>query len=168
MPKRLPARWQPESIREFRASAQWRFDEGMALASAGYRTGAVYLWGYSAEMTLKAAYFALLGRAETALLTWVGDILPAITAGRAFGNAWPFSGQGHNVRAWAELLVAERAATPGAAYAPLLGREVQACGQGIGQLWSETLRYHKNVAYLYEMNQIREAAEWLLVNSDDL
>ena len=45
MPKRLPARWQPESIREFRASARWRFDEGMALAAAGYRTGAIYLLG---------------------------------------------------------------------------------------------------------------------------
>jgi len=47
-------------------------------------------------------------------------------------------------------------------------REVQSCGQGIGQLWSEALRYHKNVAYVYEMNQVREAAEWLLVNSDVL
>ena len=168
MPKRLPARWQPESIREFRASARWRFDEGMALAAAGYRSGAIYLWGYSAEMILKAAYFSLLGRAETDSLTWVGDILPAIYAGRARKIDWPYQGQGHNVRAWAELLVAEHAATPGAAYPPLFGQEVQACGQSIGQLWSETLRYHKNVAYLYEMNQVREAAEWLLVNSDTL
>jgi hypothetical protein len=168
MPKRLPARWQPESIREFRASARWRFDEAMALAATGYRTGAIYLWGYSAEMILKAAYFSLLGRSETALLTWAGDILPAINAGRAIGIAWPGPGQGHNVRAWAELLVNEHAATPGAAYPPLFGQEVQACGQSIGLLWSETLRYHKNVAYLHEMNQVREAAEWLLVNSDAL
>jgi hypothetical protein len=115
-------------------------------------------------MTLKAAYFSLLGRTETALLSWHGDIFPAINAGRGKGIAWPAQGQGHNVRAWAELLVIERAATPGAAYAPLFGQEVQACGQSIGQLWSETLRYHKNVAYLYEMNQVRTASEWLLVN----
>jgi hypothetical protein len=143
MPKRLPARWQPESIREFRVSPWWRFDEGMALAAAGYRTGAIYLWGYSAEMTLEAAYFSLLGRAETALLTSVGEIVPAINAGRGMGIAWPYQGQGHHVRAWAELLVAQRAATPGAAYPPLFGQEVQACGQGIGQLWSETLRFYK-------------------------
>ena len=115
-------------------------------------------------MTLKAAYFSLLGRMETSLLTWHGDIIPAINAGRGKGIAWPTQGQGHNVRAWAELLVIERTATPGAAYPPLFGQEVQACGQSIGQLWSETLRYHKNVAYLYEMNQVRAAAEWLLVN----
>ena len=133
---------------------------------AGYRTGAIYLWGYSAEMTLKAAYFALLGRAETALLTWSGDILPAIDAGRGLGIAWPKKGEGHNVRAWAELLVLARAATPGAAYLPPFDQEVQMCGQDIGELWSETLRYHKNVAYLYEMRQVREAAEWLLLNAD--
>jgi hypothetical protein len=168
MPKRLLARWQPESIREFRASAQWRFDEGLALAAAAYRTGAIYLWGYSAEMTLKAAYFSLLGRADTAALTWGADILPAIHAGRGMGIAWPIPGQGHNVPAWAELLVAQHAATPGAAYPPRFGREVQECGQSIGQLWSETLRYHKNVAYAYEMNQVREAAEWLLVHAQAL
>lgn len=168
MPRRLPARWQPESIREFRASARERFADALALAGQGRRTGAIYLWGYSAEMVLKAAYFAVLGRSETDVLTWPGDLLPAIDAGRRMGIAWPHAGQGHNVRAWAELLVAQRAATPGAAYPPLLGQEVQACGQSIGQLWSETLRYHKNLAYVYEMNQVREAAEWLLVNSHAL
>jgi hypothetical protein len=168
MPRRLPARWQPESIREFRASARQRFDEGMALAAAGYRTGAIYLWGYAAEMTLKAAYFSLLGRGETAVLTPGGDIGPAINAGRGMGIAWPNQGQGHNVRAWAELLVAQHAATPGAAYPHPFGQEVQACGQSIGQLWSEALRYHKNLAYLYEVRQVREAAEWLLVNAHAL
>src|SRR5262249_281475 len=150
---------------EFRASARQRFEDGVALAAAGHRTGAIYLWGYTAEMILKAAYFSLLGRPEAAVLTWTADILPAINAGRSMGIAWPVHGQGHNVRAWAECLVATRAATPGTAYPHPFGLEVQARGQRIGNLWSETLRYHKNVAYLYERNQVREAVEWLLVNS---
>ncbi len=136
MPKRLPDRWQPESIREFRASARLRFDEGLCLAAAGQRTGAIYLWGYAAEMTLKAAYFGLLGRAETDVLTWAADISPAIAGGIGLGIKWPSQGKGHNVRAWAELLVVRRAATPGAAYAPAFGTRVQNCGQQIGQLWS--------------------------------
>jgi hypothetical protein len=140
----------------------------MVLAAAGHRTGAIYLWGYSAEMTLKSAYFSLLGRAETAVLTWGGDIVPAVNAGRGMGIAWPLQGQGHNVRAWAELLVLARAATPGAAYTHSFGLEVQGCGQSIGQLWSEMLRYHKNLAYLHEVRQVREAAEWLLINSHAL
>ena len=159
MPRRLPDRWQPESIREFRESARERFDDALALAAAGRRTGAIYLWGYCVEMTLKAAYFSLT-QAETDPIYWGGHIRPAIHHGRTTHSiAWPSPGQGHNVRAWAELLVAERAETPGAAYPPAFGREVQSCGQRVGQLWSETLRYHKNLAYLYEMVQVREAAE---------
>jgi hypothetical protein len=169
MPKRLPERRQPECIREFRASARQRNVDALTLAGQSRRTGAIYLWGYCAEMTLKAAYFSLIGLAETATITWGGDILPAINRGRTVhGIAWPYAGQGHNVRAWAELLIVERAATPGAAYPPALGREVQACGQRIGRLWSETLRYHKNLAYLHEVAQVRQAAEWLLANEDVL
>jgi hypothetical protein len=119
-------------------------------------------------MILKAAYFSLLGRADAAVLTWPADIRPAIEAGRAMGIAWPRPGDGHNVRAWAELLVAQHAATPGAAYPHPFGREVQESGQSIGQLWSETLRYHKNQAYLHEVRQVREAAEWLLANAHAL
>lgn len=168
VPKRLPDRWQPESIREFRAAARHRFDDGLALAAVGRRTGAIYLWGYSAEMTLKAAYFALT-LAATDPITWAGHVLPAINHGRNVRLiAWPLSGQGHNVRAWAELLVAERAATPGQAFPAALGRQVQVCGQRIGRLWSEVLRYHKNIAYPYEVAQVREAAEWLLAHSDIL
>ncbi len=82
-----------------------------------------------------------------------------------FGIAWPNQGAGHNVRAWAELLVAERAlsAVP---YALPFGLEVQKCGQRIGQLWRETLRYHKNFAYPHEVRQVHEAVDWLLINSD--
>ena len=141
----------------------------MVLAGQGRRTGAIYLWGYSAEMILKAAYFRLIGLAETDLITIAGHVQPAIDRGRSvLGIAWSRAGQGHNVRAWAELLVAEHAATPGAAYPTPFDVEVQERGQAIGQLWSETLRYHKNVAYAYEMNQVRQASEWLLVNSDAL
>lgn len=167
MPRSLPARWQPESIREFRASALRRYQEGISLSIAGreYRTGAIYLWGYAAEMTLKAAYFRLLGLAETVVIGWGANILPAINRRRTvLGVVWPVSGQGHNVRAWADLLIAERAAMLGAAYAPVFGLQVQECGQNIGTLWSETLRYHKNVAYLYELRRVQDGVEWLLVN----
>jgi hypothetical protein len=170
MPRRLVDRCQPDSIREFRASARQRYHDGLALAGAGNRTAAIYLWGYAAEMTLKAAYFSLLGLAETAAITVPGHIQPAIHRGRAapLSIAWPNPGAGHNVRAWAELLVGVRALAPATAYAPAFAAQVQGCGQRLWQLWRETLRYHKNRAYGYEVRQVREAAEWLLANSDDL
>ena len=61
MPRRLIDRCQPDSIREFRASAQHRYNDGLALSGLGNRTSAIYLWGYAAEMTLKAAYFSFFG-----------------------------------------------------------------------------------------------------------
>lgn len=124
--------------------------------------------GYCAEMLLKAAYFSCLGLPELSLLSWASDILPAIDkAKKTFKIAWPKAGQGHNVRAWSELLIAERAMTVNA-YSPSFGLEVQRQGQRIGQLWSESLRYHKNVAYLHEVRQAREGTEWFLINSDAL
>lgn len=168
MPRTLLNRWRPECVREFRESARQRFDDALALAAAGRRTGAIYLWGYAAEMLLKAAYFSAIGMAETAPISWPTEIQPAINRGRnVFLIAWPVSGQGHNVRAWSELLVAERVSL-GISYSPDFAVHVQREGQRIGSLWSETLRYHKNVAYLYEMTQVREATEWLMVNADIL
>lgn len=61
-----------------------------------------------------------------------------------------------------------RALAPATVYAPAFAAQVQRCGQRIGQLWRETLRYHKNLAYLYEVRQVREATEWLLVHADAL
>jgi hypothetical protein len=166
MPRRLLSRCLPDSIVEFRDSARQRYDDGLILAAAGRRTGAIYLWGYAAEMILKAAYFAMAGHAEKDTITWPGHLQPAIARGKALGIAWPSQGAGHNVRAWAELLVRVRASTPAMAYATSVGLEVQRCGQRIGELWRETLRYHKNLAYPHEMKRVHKAAEWLLTNSD--
>jgi hypothetical protein len=165
MPRRLLARCLPDSIREFRAAARQRFDDAVSLAAAGRRTAAIYLWGYTAEMTLKAAYFTLLAYGETQVIT-AADIRDAVNRGRALGVVWPPQGEGHNVRAWAELLVLVRATTPGQAYpAPAFEIEVQNWGRRFEPLWRETLRYRKNIAYPHEVRQIREAADWLLIHS---
>ena len=121
-------------------------------------------------MTLKAAYFSLIGHSETATITWPGHIRPAIDRGRAspFHIQWPNHEAGHNVRAWAELLIVERAQMPGAAYSTPFALQVQSCGQEIWDLWRVTLRYHKNRAYPFEVRQVREATTWLLTNSSQL
>jgi len=166
VPRRLLERCQPDSIREFRAAARQRFDDGLVLSAAGKRTAAIYLWGYAAEMILKAAYFSAVGLGDVDGITWNAHLLPAIHHGRvAVGIQWPHQGQGHNVRAWAELLIATRASTAGKAYPPSFGTGVLTHGQRIEQVWSETLRYHKNYAYPHEVRRVREAAEWYLSNS---
>ena len=119
-------------------------------------------------MILKAAYFSVIGLLETDPVTRAKHLRPAINSGRSKGIAWAGEGAGHNVRAWAELLVAERALSPTTAFSPPFGLEVQRRGRRIEELWRETLRYHRNLAYHYEVRQVREAAEWLLVNSNSL
>lgn len=168
MPIRLLDRRQPESIQEFRAAARQRYDDGLSLAASGRRTGAVYLWGYSAEMLIKAAYFSAIRVPPTYTITLIGDLYPAMERGRAvFSIAWPRAGRGHNIQAWAELLVLERIHR-GIGYARPFALQVQRQATRIYQLWSETLRYHKNVAYVHEVVQVRRAVEWFLVHAKTL
>jgi hypothetical protein len=86
MPRRLLDRCNPDSIQEYRAAARERFHDGLAMAGRGRRTGAIYLWGYAAEMFLKAAYFSVIGTPETRSLTWGADLRPAILRGRGLGE----------------------------------------------------------------------------------
>ena len=170
MPKRLPDRCRPDSIREFSASAIQRYHDGLVAAAGGRDLAAIYLWGYGAEMIVKAAYFTLTNVAEGDPLSMSAHLYPAIQLGRGLGIAWPQSGAGHNVRAWAELLVLERSTHPISmmAYPAGFGERVQACGQRVSQLWNETLRYHKNKPYSYEVAQMRAAVEWLIQHSNNL
>jgi hypothetical protein len=164
MPRRLIDRCQTDSIREFRLAARQRFNDGLALAAAGQRTGAIYLWGYVAEMTVKGAYFSPIGVAQTTTITWPGHLQPAIARGRQMNIGWPKAGAGHNIRAWVELLIAVRALSAATQYPQPFSLQLQRRGQRLEYLWRETLRYRKNYAYEYEMRQARETAEWLLVN----
>src|SRR5438105_4955713 len=99
MPRRLLDRCNPDSIREYRTAARQRFDDALAMVAQARRTGAIYLWGYTSEMLLKAAYFSLIGLPETQSLSWGADLRPAIVRGRVLGVPWPRQGEGHNVRA---------------------------------------------------------------------
>jgi hypothetical protein len=171
MPRRLLDRCAPDSIGEFRAAARQRFEDGQSLATAGRRTGAIYLWGYAVEMTLKAAYFTIIGFTETQPIS-VADLRAAALTAPGLGVVWPglpHNPKLHDVRAWAELLAAKRAAMPGLAYAdPAFGNQVVTRGFRLQRLWSEILRYHKNIAYVHEMNQVRDVAAWLLLHSAHL
>lgn len=112
MPRSLLERCQPDSIREFRAAARQRFQDAVSAAASDRRTAAVYLWGYAAEVTLKGAYFRLIGFGSTLVITPL-DLQNAVNRGIALGVVWPTRARWHNVRAWAELLVTHRSTTPG-------------------------------------------------------
>lgn len=160
MPRRLPERCLPHCINEFRAAALQRHRDALALVDAGRRTGAVYLWGYVAEMVLKSAIFHAWGyqRDETIDLN---DVHAARQLAPFVGLRW--TGSSHNVAAWGELLVRFRASFPGVAYPSAnFGVQVVAQTRALYQTWRESLRYRKNLAYSFEVQSVRSVVEWLL------
>ena len=164
MPRRLPDRFQSDSILEFRAAARQRSLDAIMLEAAGRRTAAVYLWGYVAEMILKAAFFEVSGFSNIQAIT-INDLRTGL---RTWAGAVSHSNL-HHLGLWAEALVTLRASKPGLAYAdPALGSQVTAKAHSLYALWRETIRYHKNTAYRHEIAQARDAAEWLLIRSTDL
>ncbi len=162
MPIRLPLRCLPDSIREFLHAARQRVQDAHTLIATGRRTAAIYLWGYTAEMLLKAAYFRCIGHLLDQAIT-PADLRLARVSGIGLGIVWP--GNFHHLENWAQLLVLTRATIPGWAY-PLVGfgNQVVARARQVHRLWNETLRYHKNVAYPHEVEQVQAASEWFVLH----
>jgi hypothetical protein len=101
MPKLLPARCRPDSIQEFRVAARQRFRDAVSLAESDQLLAAVYLWGYAAEMVVKAAYFSALGFADDRPIT-IADLNNAKGSAGGLGFVW--SGNLHRIDQWGQLL----------------------------------------------------------------
>ncbi len=154
---RIPA---DHTIRDFRAAAGLRYREGRRAALAGDRLVAIYLWGYVAEMLLKAAYFRLRGWLPTQPIT-LTDIRDARSyAITTLHLAWPQPNL-HDLSRWRELLVEERrhqAASYPASFARSLGARVAR----IYLNWREHLRYRTNRPYAGEVHTTLDSVTWLL------
>lgn len=165
MPKRILQRLRPDSIAEFRFAAKRRFNEASSLVEAGERTGALYLFGYVVEMELKAAYFRTIGFAERTAIQR-SDRRTAVGRAKSLGLTW--LGNEHDVNSWANLLVLARRAAPGMAYPLRFERMLLQYARGVSRTWQETIRYHDNIAYGFELTTVRDAAEWFLQHRSQL
>lgn len=165
MPKLLVERFTEDTIRQFRAAAEMRNEDAWQLARAGRRAAAVYLWGYVAEMTVKAAWFALNRFALDRPIT-PRDLNSAVALAQgAYGIAWPHHGRLHAVSHWAELLIRHRIAL-GQPYAdPAFGAVLLSETRRICDRWRETLRYKKNSPYVFEVRAVAASVAWLLDKS---
>jgi hypothetical protein len=170
MPKSLLNRFAVECIGEFRQSADVRHQEGLALAAAGFGTGAIYLWGYAVEMTLKAAYFRLIGfgPADPIHLSDLRTALGHSPASTASSLGMTPTGNLHDIAGWGQLITLYRRAN-GPAYPSVdLERQIRRATAYAGGLWRETIRYHKNRAYAHEVEGMRAATAWVLEHSPDI
>jgi hypothetical protein len=154
---RIPA---GRSIRAFRAAAGQRYREGRRLALAGDRLTAIYLWGYTAEMLLKAAFFRLRGWLLTQAIT-LADLYDAqLYAIQTLQLAWPEKNL-HELPRWRELLVEERKRVLNP-YPWPFARRFSASVTRIYLNWREHLRYHPNRPYRGEVGDTFQAVSWLL------
>jgi hypothetical protein len=163
MPLLLPRRLKVETPAGFREAARERFLDGCALADTERGLAAIYLWGYAAEMLLKAAYFKVDGHGDNEPIT-LQQVRNAVRqlAQTTYRIIWPAAGDLHNVARWAELLVLHRQ-TRGLPYAnPPFADDVRFHAEAVYDRWRETLRYHPNRAYQHEVNRVRSATNWLL------
>lgn len=162
----LLARMTPDSCGEFLAAADVRFQDGYDLYEAGRNTGAIYLWGYVAEMLLKSACFRFLGHDPNTEIT-ASDRKTAIVLSRDENINW--IGNHHFLLGWAELLVKYQLKLPQGNYATSnFSNDVLNNVKEIYQLWREHIRYHSTEASEMEAERVRTATEWLLIHSNSL
>jgi hypothetical protein len=58
----------PETISDFAVAAEQKYREGISVAKAGHPGAAIYFFGYTAEMLLKAACFRVDGASPSVYL----------------------------------------------------------------------------------------------------
>jgi hypothetical protein len=155
----------PDSIQEFRMAAAIRFDDGDRLWAAERSLAAIYMWGYSAEMTLKAAYFNLIALAVNEPITGSHRAAARTLAINTHGLAWPHEEAQHNIEFWGKLLVAHRLFVGKPYLDPGFATEILDRSKLVYRHWRVHLRYHKNSAYRHEVSRTRESARWLLDNA---
>jgi hypothetical protein len=161
MPKPLHERCKPDSIQEFRKAAVVRCIDAQVLAEAGQRAAAIYLWGYAAEMVIKATYFAAIGYRNQQSIT-LADLDRAKKHSASLLGV-PWSGGLHNIEAWSRLLVNERARL-GKPYSVVLASRIIFHAATLYRYWRETLRYHSNRAWPFEAARAHRSVDWLIEN----
>jgi hypothetical protein len=153
---RIPA---DHSIRDLRVAAGLPYREAQRLAMAGDRLAAIYLFGYVAEMLLKAAYFRLVGWTPTQPIS-----LADLNRARAYANShhglhWPTNL--HDLPRWRDLLVEERKFRVVPYPTPFL-RSFNAHVRQVYLNWREHLRYRTNYPYHGEVTRVFQAVRWLM------
>lgn len=166
MPLTLATRIGPDTLGKLEQAARRRYAEARQLV-ADEPLGAIYLFGYTIEMRLKAAYYRTVGLLPASPLDLSRKMADRLIRAQ-FPNA-TLGGRnipaGHNLHGWAWLLEDARATTPGAVPLPAaLAKQMNAHVQNVRECWTEVLRYHANKPYDEELDAVWAGASWFKVN----
>jgi hypothetical protein len=156
----IPPLWDRavDTVAEFEAAALQRLNEAELLLKRSRDLAAIYLYGYSVEMRIKAVYFRN-ARTQPQLA------LPITKTDRQnAAKMWTTLGlsvrpDGHHIAGWAELAVAARATTPNP-YPVGFGNDIVNNAASLYLIWRETLRYWSIIPLNTELRTVRSIARW--------
>jgi len=163
LPALIVDRFTDDSIAQFRASACIRNEDAKILADSGRGAAAIYLWGYVAEMILKAACFTLLGYRKTQPIS-MHDLRSAHKLATDIHRI-QWSGSFHDLSRWAQLLIQHSIKLGRGHPDSDFSKDVIEHSERIYERWREIMRYKKNRAYPAETGAVARSTEWLLTNS---
>jgi hypothetical protein len=159
-----PRRLGTDVVPTLERAATCRFREADTLYAGGHGLAAIYLYSYSVEMRIKAAYFRFDFRTQGLDPQTVIDPARRNFAVSQFAIlGLPKKPGPHDVLGWAELLVAKRVSLA-MRYPPTLEREVVNQARLLSERWVETLRYRSNRPYGHEVRTVNEVAAWFDCN----
>ncbi|HEX8201853.1 MAG TPA: hypothetical protein VF590_15360 [Isosphaeraceae bacterium] len=151
---------QPDRIRAFEGAARNRFEEAELLAQHGHRLTAIYLYGYSVEILMKAVCFRLDGRGITEELDEAYRRSVVLKAETVHGIR--IHGL-HDIVGWARLMVQFKALQKPDTNPAFLRRFVSEAA-AIARNWVPDMRYRATVVSERELEEVREAATWIRDN----
>jgi hypothetical protein len=152
---------------EYRTAAALRYREGLSLAESGYRTAAIYLWGYVAESLLKAAILELQGFRESQTVQVADLFRLKQQAQQQLSVSWG-RGNLHDIASWAFALIEYRRSRNLPYATPFVAARVLQHANNIHARWNESLRYKTNRAFFHEAKTVAMSAHWFLSNATSL
>jgi hypothetical protein len=169
MPLTLVRRAGPDTLGKLEGAARRRFREAEKLLNNSERLGAIYLFGYSIEITLKSAYYRTIGLVPTHTIDPLLHRKPAEAAIAAMPllPRHPITGgphAGHHLVGWARLLEQTRAAN-GDPMVNAIATKMHDHARAVFDCWVEFLRYRDNRPYDVEVKTVRAAAKWFRANA---
>ena len=159
MPKTWVEQLGPDTIARFEKAAVQRLEEGEFL-SERYGLTAVYLYGYAAEMILKAAYFRNLGYNRLVEIDR-GARNRAHASAQANGF---MSRDPHDILGWARLLNWYKETLYPSAYEPKLSGKIVTNALTVYENWRPQMRYRNIFPAPEKVFAVRAAAAWMIDN----
>lgn len=147
-----------ETLQDFELARTERLWDATSLWCANRRDGGIYLFGYHAEMSLKLAYFRLLGE-SLAYPIDAAVLRTAVAAAALLGVRTPHDGF-HSLRFWRDAIIAQRRAR-GRALPPPLDIEFHAHVEVLAARWDVAMRYRAPTATSQDVESSAIAAEWI-------